>query len=105
VKPNKDILQQKERTALQNQMDRYSTRHPMTAEQFQEEEQEVVVHHTHTDSNREGGMSLGGGNQQPYVKVLNMPKSSKDEAFARTREALVNKSTYNKLNLDQNKNI
>lgn len=46
----------------------------------------------------------GERGNEPYVKVLNMPKTTKDEAFARTREALVSKSTYNKLNLDQNKN-
>ena len=41
---------------------------------------------------------------EPYVKVLNMPKDKKDSAFARTREALVAKSAYDKLNYDKERN-
>ncbi len=33
-----------------------------------------------------------------------MPKSSTEETFARTREALVSKTLFNKLNQDNNKN-
>jgi hypothetical protein len=56
----------------------------------------VVHHNIHGSANKEdaGKFKVSSGNE-PYVKVLNMPKTSKDSAFARTREALVAKSTFN----------
>ena len=79
------------RQNLNQQFDRYSK--AFNTEPSPEKDRNLLQH-------------FGNGGEihaenQPYVKVLNLPKDNKDQTFERTRDVLVAKSQFEKLNHDR----
>lgn len=65
-----------------------------------------MYYHVSEGRKQEPGIEVQSCEDEPQVRLLNMPKAalSNNSTFSRTRQALISKSAFNKLNIDTTKN-